>query len=464
MMEFKRLIVAVNLAALCCSIQPLPSLAADNASPSSEVTSSDDFSARYGQLTKKVLLNSIELERYSLSYRLENCRRPLMSRLIFFGAQEAGAANLLAFEATATQQFGRGRNKPLSLNKAPLQRSLRAAEVGSIIAASGSGYQLAANAVNYVRSRKRGFDTGSANRFVTKKLKDIDALLSERETLVAANCEHPAYQRAVLEGKILHALRRAFVDEYAQFSANSRSESAARNLFFLMNAAYNTVGAIGAAVGYTAVDEPKLNGTSNILFTITGAMAAATPLVSSAMLWTERKLILKAQMKRQESAGAKLAELNKEIQGLANTDQAAGTLMPTLPSTQRFALYSQSSELFAKQLENELTTIHRLDKVAVQSLLTGPVIGGLLMTQGILGTRGYYKYFPLQPKRQLDLSYKGAICGTVASSIAVVGNVAWLLATLSYENHLKKNKRLPEQLIRERLAHLDDLEKVVSAL
>ncbi len=63
------------------------------------------------------------------------------------------------------------------------------------------------------------------------------------------------------------------------------------------------------------------------------------------------------------------------------------------------------------------------------------------MTQGILGTVGYYKY-TTQPIKQINQYYYGAVVGTVGSSMAVVGN-SWLLSSLSYQHHLSKEKKLP---------------------
>jgi hypothetical protein len=108
--------------------------------------------------------------------------------------------------------------------------------------------------------------------------------------------------------------------------------------------------------------------------------------------------------------------------------------------------------------------MNRLNKVALQNSILGPAIGGLLMTQGILGVRGFDLYFPRRPRKQFNLDYKGAVCGTVGTSMAVVGNAAWLLASLSYEHRLSREKRLPQQLIKERLGHLDELERTVKAI
>jgi hypothetical protein len=438
--------------------------AAEDESQSLASSVQNNYSARYTEITKKILLTSIELERFSLNYRLQNCRRSTLRKLVFWGAQEAGAASGMAFEITAVQQFGQGRQKLLRLNKNSLQHGLRAAEVGSIVAASGSGFELVANVVKGAISRNKGFDFHSANRFVFSKLKDIDELIARRDALVNTHPDHPAHDRAVIEGKLLHAMRGAFVDEYAHFSSNSRSSAAVENLFYALNMSYNILGAVGAGLGYKSVNQPKLNGPSNIVFTVSGAIAAVTPLLCSAQLCIHGKLLLRSQKERWGGTESDIQEMAKQADLLSSSSSEQGSLIPSLPATTRFALYGESSKRFAKQLEGEITTMQRLRKVALQNSVLGPPIGGLLMTQGILGSRGYYKYFPARPKTQLDLSYKGAVCGTVGTTMAVAGNAAWLLASLSYEHNLRRHKKLPEQLIKERLVHLDEVEHIVSAL
>lgn len=424
----------------------------------------DEFSAKYARVTKKILQSAITLERLSLQYRLKSCKIPLFTKLVFFGTQEAGAASALAFEIEAVKQFGRGKRSLLSFNKEAMSRGLRTAEVGSIVAASGSGTALSANMLKYAIARSQGFDTRSMNREIKKQLNQIDALLDERAMLVDANPSHPTHRRAEVEGRIFRALRTAFVNEYAQFSTNTASSATTQNLFFALNASYNILGAIAAEVGEQSISTPKLNGPSNILFTISGAMAAASPLICATQLYVQRKIMLQSQLRKFSSKNDSRENLSELCAQLDQPIANEGSLIPSLPASRRLAMYTDSGHLFVKQLENEVDTMRKLNKVALQNSIAGPAIGGLLMTQGILGTRGYYHYFPRHPKKQFSLNYDGAICGTTAASMAVLGNAAWMVASFVYENRLRKQNRLPEQLIRQRLKHLDDLETTVNAI
>ncbi len=425
--------------------------------------SQSDFRSQYGAITKKILLESIALERLSLEYRKSSVKKPLLNKLIFFGTQEAGAATGLAFEITADQQFGRARRRVRDFDSDRLGNGLRAVEIGSIVSASGSGYMLAANLARYARGRSRGQDTRSTDKAVRARLDSIDKLLAERHKLVETNSSDEIYARAVVEGKVLEALRKCFVDEYSQFSANTLSSAATENLFFLLNASYNILGAAAAEVGYRSLTKPRLNGPSNILFTISGAMAAVTPLICAAELKLYRQHLLASQKRKfgtETLSGDELPALRKQLDELSVATQQ----IPSAHSTDRLAIYTQAGDLFQTQLNSELKAMQQLNKVALQNSIAGPAIGGLLMTQGILGTRGYYHYFPQQVRKQFDLDYKGSVCGTVGTSMALLGNASWLVASLVYEHHLKKEKRMPEQLINDRLEHLRQVETYVSAL
>lgn len=428
-------------------------------------TSTEDWSRQYTDLTKKILLSGVELERYSLKFRLDNGKQPKYRKLRYFLAQEAGASCGLAFEIVGVEQFGKGRKRPLEVSKPALHGALATVTTGSIIAGSGSALELGSNVLQAMRNRWHGNDHRAARKFVVAKLKQIDLLLAQRQALVDANAGSPGYERAVIEGKILHDMRNCFISEFSHFYSDTKAYAAFQNTFFLLNAAYNAVGAAGGGVAYKAVDVPKYNGPANILFTVSGAMASVSPLISSAVSKVVRKQAQHSLAKELHETPnfdpAVFAEHRKQLEDL--TQVSDGQLIPSLPATRRLAMYTQSDQLFAKQFESETTTMRKLNKIALQTSLLGPAIGGQLMTQGILGTVGYYRY-TIEPRKQINRYYQGAVVGTVGTSMAVVGNAAWLLSSMSYEHRLAKEKRLPSQLINTRLDHLDELEKIISAI
>ena len=120
------------------------------------VNSNEEFSKQYTEITKKLVLAGVELERFSLKYRMASTEQPKFRRLRFFLAQEAGAAGTLAFEVTALKQFGTGRRKPLQINKSALHAGAATGLTCSVIAGSGAGLELASNAALAYKNKRRG--------------------------------------------------------------------------------------------------------------------------------------------------------------------------------------------------------------------------------------------------------------------------------------------------------------------
>jgi len=431
---------------------------------SADQISPGDFSQRYTAISKKILVAGIQIERFSLNFRLQSAKQPKFRKLRYFAAQESAAAGGLAFEIAAVREFGKGRKRPLQINRAPIKRGLNAAMTTAIIAGSASAFELSLNAVQAFKNRKNGFDHKTADRYVASKLKEVDVLIVERNALVAANSADPAYEHAVAEGEVLAAMRNAFANEYAYFSADTKSYLAFQNLFYILNASYNTVGAISSRYAYCALDKPYLNGTANILFIVNGAMAAATPVVCTVVGNAVKKRTmsrLNRQFEMQPFDADAFALSCKNLEKFSTSD--SGALMPSWPATDRLAFYTTSNQLYTKQLVSETKVVRKLEKVALQTSTLGPIIGGMLATQGVLGTYGYYKY-PLAPRKQINQYYRGAVGGTVATSLAIVGNAASILGTMAYEHKLAKKKQMPYQLIEKRLEHLAETEKMVSTL
>lgn len=473
----KTSVAAISLLTALISMTASPlALAAETQDPGADdddtevsratlIAQKEDFAGSYQRLTKDILLSGVELERFSLEYRQHTLKNPRFRRLRFFLTQQTGAAGLLAYEITGVKQFGQGRKRPLTLSKTALENGLNTAMITSIITASGSALELSTNLINGLKRTSAGYGSGAARRFVVEKLGRIDSLLAERKALVEANQDHPDYKRAVAEGEVFDEMRGSFVNEFSHFYADNRKTKVFQNSFFTLNAAYNTVGAIAAGIGAQSLTHPRYTGTSNILFIVTGGMAMITPSVAGATAWVLKKkahkeledVALSPEEKQKSDLDAKLKALQELL------PDAQGTLIPTLSATSRFGMYDQSRELFDKQMNSEVKTIRRLNKIALETNIMAPPIGGLLMTQGILGSLAYYDY-PGRVRKQLDLNYKGAILGTIGSSLTLAGNLGWLLSSMAYEHHLRKNEQLPSQLIEKRLKHLDDIEQVIRTL
>jgi hypothetical protein len=456
-------LLSFSLAALTAALPFLSALADENVLTQ---VAPDRFSERYTAITKEILVGGIELERFNLQYRRACLSEPKWRTLRYAASQEAGAAGLLGYELTADKQLGLGKRNPDKVGESALRGGLASFFSTAIISGAGSGFELASNLSKARKDKRQGLDYRSACRYFLSKSKELDSLLAEREDFVTANANHPGYERALIEGKILRLFRQAQIFEFAQLTADASELTTSANAFYILNIVSNTLAAIASGYQYKSVREPKFTPDSGITLTLSGAVAAVSPLLSQQAGTFARKRMWRSLCRDFNATphfdSALLTQERTKLQELAAAESAPA-LMPRLPGLERVAMYTEASQLIITQIKNESRTMRHLKKVALQQDIPAPVIGGALMTEGITALASYYGP-KSNPKRQLAIDFGGTIAGDVGASVGVVATPAFLLADLTYARKQQRENRSPEQLIKARLEHLDQVEKIVLAL
>lgn len=416
----------------------------------------------YRAQTKRILLSLIDLERFTLKYRVASAGHDTTKRLRYFLTQETGAACGLAYEIATVKELRNGRKRPLEIDPGVLRKGFKSAMVGSIVAGSGSAFELTANTVLAIKNRTNGYDSRTANEHMASGLKSLDQNLTERETLVSHHKDHEFYNLAVMESKVLRLLRDGVASEYIQFNRDVREYRASENVFYAMNAGTNVVAAISAHYGIKGLQDIQSFGPANVLATVSGALTIASPLVSYAAGKVTAKAVSGKLQRRLGSEQtfdyAALRASQKEFSDAldrVNRSEVGDAIF-------RAGSYLEASQRSKRLMASELRLMHYLDQVAVENAVLGPAIGGTLLGQGIAGTVGFYRYNP--SRKELDLFYKGAVAGTVGTSMAVGFTALGLVADWAYEHKLAKRKLLPRQMIEERLKHIDEVEAKISMM
>lgn len=198
-----------------------------------QASNDDQLRTQYRALTKKILLAGIELSRFNLNYRLYGMKRWQPIALQYAVSQEAAASGILTLNIVGTIEGNQGRHDPHNISLHNLRNACKAGAVTNIIGAGGSAIALGYNSYLALRSRRMKFDTVQARRYVLERLRAFDALLAERDALVEAYQNHPHAQMAKAEGRILHLLRDAFVNECALFEQDVRRRRVDENTFYV---------------------------------------------------------------------------------------------------------------------------------------------------------------------------------------------------------------------------------------
>ncbi|HEY9758666.1 MAG TPA: hypothetical protein V6C97_26100 [Oculatellaceae cyanobacterium] len=452
-------------------------LAFANVSPSFAAAQSDevtqDSELQIAALTRDILLKGIDLSRFLLHYRIESARQPKTRLLRYFLAQEASSSCALAFEILATRQFGNNQSTPLRIDKPLIHRAFNTVLVGSIIGGSSSAVELGSNAMRELRNRRHGMNSGAAIKHYVDGLHEMDAMLDKREQLVTHQTGETK-QLFMLEGKLLREFRERSIVEFLTFHQDTVGIKTFENTYYFLNTGTNAVAASSIVYGDRSLRNIQYTAPSNILFLISGAMTMTSPSIAIGACRVARGMAKRSLLKKlglDEMPVLDDTQLEADLNRFAAMGQEVGARHPSIgvQAERALGVYSQADQRFTSLLDYESKRIRLLRTVAVQNMFLAPAIGATLTAQGILGTFGYYHYdrppFRLDKFRAADrINYAGSIAGLTGTATAVGGNALLLAAALTYREHLRRNNRLPEQLVNSRLASLDDIEKEVKQI
>jgi hypothetical protein len=158
--------------------------------------------------------------------------------------------------------------------------------------------------------------------------------------------------------------------------------------------------------------------------------------------------------KEEETRNA-MSALKKEIDSLEpEVLRSAGSVQ------HRTAMYMLWSKRYDQFIAEQLDELHHQSKVALQDEVTGPAVSGTYLTQDVLGAITFYGNGSLRTGAKLDLA------GAITACTGAVGGLGltnlFLVNELKYRRKTQKRNELPEQLLAERLATLDELDKMLA--
>src|SRR5215813_3373111 len=149
----------------------LPAPAADDL-PVSPLASEAD-TAQILNLTHQVLRKEIDLERYSLTYRIRGSVEPRWRRLRYFLGQQAAAGLELGSDTTILAELGKHLKTPEEASERVLRGGTRAGLIGFALEGGSSAFELWSNGLLALKNKRDKVDPATAKRTVFAKLKEI---------------------------------------------------------------------------------------------------------------------------------------------------------------------------------------------------------------------------------------------------------------------------------------------------
>jgi hypothetical protein len=414
-------------------------------------------------LTKKLLLREIDLERYYLRYRIYGNEEPKSRRTRFFLFQQGAAGAFLGSNIVNTIETAKHFRSPEAVSGRVFARSNRTGVTGSVLGMGSSSLELLSNGVVAIKNKIRKHDPTTARDSVLERLKEIDEIAAQRDVLVARNVASSAHEMYVTEGEVLKAFRDWCVYEFADVFADIKSNQSSNNVFYALDIGAYSTSLASYLLGLRSSKRPHLafpalhcGFVSDSLFT---AEAPATAFANTWLYKYHWASLAKRLHQEPKDTEVDAKRLMHKLEGLAaGADEEALSQVGSI--TSRLAIYSYWSTRYDKFIDRRIGEIRRQSRIALQGIVSGPLLGVAGLSQDVFNAIGLYKY-KNNPFAQNSLAFCGAATSTV-SSVASFGLTSyWFADQLKHDHAYERCKLLPEMLMQDRIKTLAVLEEML---
>jgi hypothetical protein len=448
------------------------------------VTETDDPIER---VNRDLIIKIFELERLNTYFRIESTKQSKWRKWRTLISEETAAIGVAAGTLVAIEQSLRCLHTGYKFHVLKLGPTLVYAKYfrppGNIVlehayvtALPGvwfsvfqECFELGQNYFSDWKAKQKGFDP-TTTKIKAKELQDqIDALLAQRDGLVAAaNITAPEKELASAEGKVLRDMRDITVQEYKNYYVGARKIRCYQNMFYLVDIAEKVTGVLSLQCGLEAVrrNKIKFNEGFGELQAVSAFLVVLTPIMAKLYSNWRAKGAERNVDQTIHSTPATTAEVfdadRKHLQDLylATGSSRGQTMLNNLIA--RDALYRTEGETFyaLQAMKNrEKADEHKafVDALKIRSVAFVGKMAYAVNVGFILGDGRQ-----TAPRKITELIVAGTIPYEVVLDMSVYNKAHSAIKGYKYENSLKGKNELPGQIYRARLERLDQAQAVIA--
>ena len=429
------------------------------ASTQTQPESEADLASEIVDLTNQLLLKEIDFERYYIQYRIDGSKEPKYRRLRFFLLQQAAGSGALASNIINTVECGSHLGTPEQTSSAVFKASGRLGLTTTILGGTASGIELGANGLIALKNKWNHEDAASARQNAIDRLHEIDSLADRRDALIRRFHDGEAHEIFVQEGKLLRTFRQWCIYEFSDVYSDTKSYQASANVFYVADiAAYSTayVSYLQALRAFTNTRRSAAavhNGVvCDSLFTVEAPATAVAYKQFYNDAWKRISADLKCTPKDVEADAKQQMVQLEHLAAMADES----TIGQVGHIASRLAVYSFWSTRYDKYIDKRMADMRRVSKIALQSTVSGPLLGATGLAQDIFNEFGVYRYRN-SPFRANSLAFAGAATSTLGGLASVTLTGWWFADELRYQRDAARKNVLPRQLMQDRLRTLETL-------
>lgn len=413
-------------------------------------------------LTRRIILKAIQIGKYNLQYRIEGTKQPKYRELRYGALQQASAVCGMTGSIISTHEFGANTNSPTSINRNQLRKAYNIGVIGSAIGGGSSALELSSNLLRSLRNRSRDYDPASVVRFMKAAFAELDELLAEREQLVSTLTDTETKRCLAAESRVMRQLRAYQLQSFLQHHCNMTEYRTNEDIFYLLNSGTGFLGVASAIYARKALTQNKFTGTSAVLAVTAGSIATAAPAVATlGAKFSKYRTRRKAEKALGRPDTFDAPKFEKDLEELKLTSGKDDTDL-----VRRIGIYVRAGDKLDASIQSETRVMREFNKVALQSNVLAPVIGGAFTASAITSLYAYYgvgrRATTLkQAKTVVRYNYAASVTSLSAGAFTVGTNGLLMALSLLYARKLEKEKNAPVMLLKDQLKYLDELEKQV---
>ncbi|MBX9695354.1 MAG: hypothetical protein K2Z81_23415 [Cyanobacteria bacterium] len=430
------------------------------------------------ELTRKILLKQIEMERFNLHYTQEVAKQGRWKGWRYAAFNEANSGLGVAGGCITAYERGRNLHHPQGVVRRVQEQANLLPMYGSIISATGAGLEMSINQWHDFEARRKGYAPKAAHERIKGFKADIDIMMAQREALIKDEENDPALACRVkidrAEGKVINDLVNQSILEFARFQIRARRLLAFQQSQYLFDICKNVFNAIGCEEGYLALHkrDRRYNFKAGIMFLVSGGFFTFGPIASrtiSAGVARYHRYALHSTIEQAEAQEVALLEHDMEDLDVACKTSTSPRDVVEL-AVVRGEIYGKSSKSFQDEINRSQKANDAAKLVATQNIASGVYVGGSKIASGVMftvvgGRSAYNNGKTLRSSRVTnDLLFTSGIIGLPASAYTMVDTLRIQVKGEINRHKQKKENRTPAQLTAARLKQLDELENRLKSL
>lgn len=456
------------------SIQPGSPVGVRIVEEASPTTPDDEaIDSQIDQNAMVALLKIIDLERWSMHYKLVATHEPRSRHLRYFLAQDAAAALFLASQIEGLDEAAIGIHSPKDVSSQVLHDANVCGLLGAILEGGSSAVELGSNGILALKNRSKGQDPATARRGARARLKEIDALLRQRDQLVAKTrgARSVVYED---ESKLLKNFRDRTLFEFSDLYADVKANQRSNNMYYALDVVGSACYMASYLIGFKSFANSNYVPASLIVGLVAdGLYLPSAPLYA----WAYNKLNAHYLSRLSQELNERFVDTGQEIKDaipklhldakLLHESYLSGGIDQQVADRRIAKLFLRigAYELWARRIDEYVAgrevLLRQLARVARQSNMSGPPIAASFLGADIIGLNAHYNLSHNEKATNANL-FGGFVTTTAASAFDFGFTTGWFIDDEITYHRLRKLHALPEQLVHQRITTLDELDRLLS--